>query len=63
MAWLWHPGPASWPLNAPIPVAVLVDGKVVSTGVMVLSGGIAYSVSEYAKAIVSSFIKDIVLGE
>lgn len=30
---------------------------------MVLRENVAYSVSEYAKAIVSSFIKDIVLGE
>jgi len=42
---------------------MVVDGNVIYTGVMALSEKIACSVSGYAKAIVSSFIKDIVLGE
>jgi hypothetical protein len=51
------------PLNAPIPVVDVVVGNVISTGVIVLRENIACSVREYAKVIVSSFIKDIVLGE
>ena len=45
------------------PVTIVADGNVISTGFMALSENIACFVSEYTKAIVSSFIKDIVLGE
>ena len=46
-----------------MPVTVVVNGNAISTGVMVLSEDIACPVSKYAKAIVSPFIRDIVLGE
>jgi len=51
------------PLNAFIPVTVVVADNVISAVVMVLRESIACSVSEYAKATVSSFIKDIVPSE
>lgn len=45
------------PVRAPIPVAVVAAGNVISVVTMVLRENIACSVSGYAKTIVSSFVK------